>query len=143
MKLRDLPSVDELLRDERLAAETHELAVAATRLVLERAREEIRAGRNPGDLVEMAVSELARARRPSLRRVLNATGVLVPQQKRGEFVELLNRALAIDIDAAPSLRLANVLAQEQARFLLEHLDELFLSDPNASPMARAIDPTEN
>ena len=77
MKLRDLPSVDELLRDERLAAETHELAVAATRLVLERAREEIRAGRNTGDLVEMALSELARARRPSLRRVLNATGVLV------------------------------------------------------------------
>jgi L-seryl-tRNA(Ser) seleniumtransferase len=77
VKLRDLPSVDELLRDERLAAKTHELAVAATRLVLERAREEIRAGRNPGDLVEMALSELARARRPSLRRVLNATGVLV------------------------------------------------------------------
>jgi len=77
VKLRDLPSVDELLRDERLAAEPHELAVAATRLALERAREEIRAGGNPGDLVEMAVSELARGRRPSLRRVLNATGVLV------------------------------------------------------------------
>jgi L-seryl-tRNA(Ser) seleniumtransferase len=77
VKLRDLPSVDELLRDDRLAAEPHELAVAATRLALERAREEIRAGRNPGDLVEMAVSELARVRRPSLRRVLNATGVLV------------------------------------------------------------------
>jgi L-seryl-tRNA(Ser) seleniumtransferase len=77
VKLRDLPSVDELLRDDRLAPEPHELAVAATRLALERARGEIRAGRNPGDLVEMAVSELARARRPSLRRVLNATGVLV------------------------------------------------------------------
>jgi predicted anti-sigma-YlaC factor YlaD len=72
-----------------------------------------------------------------------ATGVLVPQQKRGEFVELLNRALAIDIDAAPSLRLANVLAQEQARFLLEHLDELFLSDPNTSPMTGTSDPREN
>ena len=45
VKLRDLPSVDELLRDERLAAEPHELAVAAARLALERAREEIRAGR--------------------------------------------------------------------------------------------------
>ncbi|HEU0245832.1 MAG TPA: L-seryl-tRNA(Sec) selenium transferase [Gaiellaceae bacterium] len=77
MKLRDLPSVDELLRDERLAAEPHELAVAAARVALERAREDIRAGGNPGDVVEMTVSELARARRPSLRRVLNATGVLV------------------------------------------------------------------
>ncbi len=77
MKLRDLPSVDELLRDERLAAEPRELAAAAARVVLERAREDIRAGVDPGDLVEMAVSELAGARRPSLRRVLNATGVLV------------------------------------------------------------------
>jgi L-seryl-tRNA(Ser) seleniumtransferase len=77
VKHRDLPSVDELLRDERLAAEPHELAVAAARVALEQAREDIRAGGNPGDLVEMAVSELARARRPSLRRVLNATGVLV------------------------------------------------------------------
>jgi predicted anti-sigma-YlaC factor YlaD len=59
-----------------------------------------------------------------------ATGVLVPQQKRTEFVDLLNRALAIDVHAAPALRLANVLAQEQARFLLDHLDELFLSDPS-------------
>ena len=33
VKLRDLPSVDELLRDERLAAEPHELAVAAARVV--------------------------------------------------------------------------------------------------------------
>jgi L-seryl-tRNA(Ser) seleniumtransferase len=77
VKLRDLPSVDELLRDTRLAAETRELVVAAARVALERAREEIRAGGNPGDIVEMALSELARARRPSLRRVLNATGVLV------------------------------------------------------------------
>ena len=47
MRLSDLPSVDELLRDERLAAEPHELAVAAARLALENAREEIRAGGVP------------------------------------------------------------------------------------------------
>ena len=77
MKLRDLPSVDEVLRDERLAAETRELAVAAVRGALERAREEIRNGRDPGSVVDLALAELARMRRPSLRRVLNATGVLV------------------------------------------------------------------
>jgi L-seryl-tRNA(Ser) seleniumtransferase len=75
--LRDLPSVDELLRDERLASEPHELAVAAARSALDRAREEIRAGRDPGSLVDAVCMELERARRPSLRRVLNATGVLV------------------------------------------------------------------
>jgi L-seryl-tRNA(Ser) seleniumtransferase len=75
--LRDLPSVDRLLADERLASEPHELALAAARSVLERAREEIRAGGEPGPLVDAVLEELARARRPSLRRVLNATGVLV------------------------------------------------------------------
>jgi L-seryl-tRNA(Ser) seleniumtransferase len=75
--LRDLPSVDRLLADERLVGEPHELAVAAARAVLERAREEIRAGLDPGSLVEAVLDRLARAHRPRLRRVLNATGVLV------------------------------------------------------------------
>ena len=77
MRLRDLPSVDELLRDDRLAAEPRPLALSAARAALERAREEIRAGADPGDLAERAVAELAAARRPALRRVLNATGVIV------------------------------------------------------------------
>jgi L-seryl-tRNA(Ser) seleniumtransferase len=77
VKLRDLPSIDELLRDERLAAEPHELALAAARKVLDEAREEIRAGEDPGPLADRVAAELERARRPSLRRVLNATGVLV------------------------------------------------------------------
>jgi L-seryl-tRNA(Ser) seleniumtransferase len=77
VKLRDLPSVDELVRDERLAPEPHELAVEAARVVLEKARDEIRAGGDPGSLVEATVAELARRRAPSLRRVINATGVLV------------------------------------------------------------------
>ena len=77
MKLRDLPSVDELLRDERLSAEPHDLAVTAARSVLARARVDIAAGTDPGPIAELVLEELARARRPSLRRVLNATGVLV------------------------------------------------------------------
>jgi L-seryl-tRNA(Ser) seleniumtransferase len=77
VKLRDLPSVDELLRDERLAAEPHELAVTAARAVLDRARDGIQGGATPGPLVEAVLAELAGARAPSLRRVLNATGVLV------------------------------------------------------------------
>ena len=53
------------------------LAVAAARDVLERAREEIRAGSEPGDLHSRLEDALAAARRPVLRRLLNATGVLV------------------------------------------------------------------
>jgi len=77
MKLRDLPSVDELARDERLANEPPALVVAAARAVLSRAREEIAGGHDPGDLVERTLAELAGARAPQLRRALNATGVIV------------------------------------------------------------------
>jgi L-seryl-tRNA(Ser) seleniumtransferase len=77
MRLRDLPSVDELLRDERLAAQPRALALAAARSAIARAREEIQAGAEPGSLVERALEELAGAVRPRLRRVLNATGVIV------------------------------------------------------------------
>jgi L-seryl-tRNA(Ser) seleniumtransferase len=77
MRLRDLPSVDRLLADERLADAPHELAVGAARTVLDRARETIRAGGRPGSLVDEVLAEVSSARRPSLRRVLNATGVIV------------------------------------------------------------------
>jgi L-seryl-tRNA(Ser) seleniumtransferase len=77
VKLRDLPSVDQLLHDERLAGEPRELVVAAARVALDRAREQITAGEDPGAIVDAVLDELGRARRASLRRVLNATGVLV------------------------------------------------------------------
>jgi L-seryl-tRNA(Ser) seleniumtransferase len=78
VELRDLPSVDELAADERLAtAAPRPLLVAAVRSALERAREEIRAGADPGDLVDRVESELAAARGARLRRVINATGVVV------------------------------------------------------------------
>src|SRR3954469_23235657 len=72
MDLRDLPSVDELAR-----AVGDPLAVDAARSVLARAREEIAAGGEPDDLEERVRVELAAARAPRLRRVLNATGVIV------------------------------------------------------------------
>ena len=72
MRLRDLPSVDELTRGV-----DDPLAVGAARTVLASAREEIRGGAEPDDLAGRLRAELERARRPSLRRVLNATGVIV------------------------------------------------------------------
>ena len=72
MRLRDLPSVDELAR-----AVDDPLAVEAARSVIAQAREEIQAGSDPGDLRARLREELGTARRPRLRRVLNATGVIV------------------------------------------------------------------
>jgi L-seryl-tRNA(Ser) seleniumtransferase len=77
VRLRDLPSVDRLLQDDRLAALDRRAATEAARAALAAARDEIRAGHDPGDLVERVQAEVAAAREPGLRRVLNATGVLV------------------------------------------------------------------
>ncbi|TMK95635.1 MAG: L-seryl-tRNA(Sec) selenium transferase [Actinobacteria bacterium] len=72
MRLRDLPSVDELARrvDDPLGVE-------AARVVLTRARAEIDRGADPGDLEARTRAELDALRAPRLRRVLNATGILV------------------------------------------------------------------
>ncbi len=79
--LRDLPSVDTLLADERVRAvvELHgrEPALAAARATLERAREELQAGHDPGDLAERVEQEAEARLAPRLRRVLNATGVVL------------------------------------------------------------------
>jgi L-seryl-tRNA(Ser) seleniumtransferase len=70
--LRDLPSVDELARGTDDA-----LAVDAARRVIAEARDTIRRGEDPGDLEERLRAELTSARRPALRRAINATGVIV------------------------------------------------------------------
>jgi predicted anti-sigma-YlaC factor YlaD len=55
-----------------------------------------------------------------------AETVSVASQDRAEFERLLKQALAIDVDAEPSQRLANLVAQRRARWLLARADELFI-----------------
>jgi len=55
-----------------------------------------------------------------------ASAVAQPAQDKERFIALLNEALAVDLAASPGNRLANDYAQRKARFLLQHLDDLFL-----------------
>ncbi len=57
-----------------------------------------------------------------------AEGVLEPAQDKAAFVALLRKVLAFDVDRpdARKDRLANVLAQRRARWLLSRLDDLFV-----------------
>ena len=57
-----------------------------------------------------------------------ASTVSVQEQDRGEFERLLERALAVDPDGDVDERLANVIQQDRARWLLDQADELFLDD---------------
>ncbi|MDA8017588.1 MAG: TRAP transporter TatT component family protein [Thermoanaerobaculia bacterium] len=56
-----------------------------------------------------------------------ASTVSVARQDRTQFRTMLQKALAIDTEAAPVHRLANVLGQRRAQQLLDHIDDLFLA----------------
>jgi L-seryl-tRNA(Ser) seleniumtransferase len=74
--LRSLPQVDELAA--RLVGVPHTLAVTAARAVIDARRNALVAGDSVDvDLVRAAQEWLERAARPSLRAVVNATGVIV------------------------------------------------------------------
>jgi predicted anti-sigma-YlaC factor YlaD len=59
-----------------------------------------------------------------------AESVSLAKPDRKEFQSLLDRALAVDINAKPEYRLANTVMQQRARWLLSRIDELFLSSDN-------------
>ena len=79
-RLRELPSVEEL--SQRLKGVPKAVAVAAAREAIEETRSAIRSGAEGGaggrqDIERRGRALAERALRPSLRRVLNATGVIV------------------------------------------------------------------
>jgi len=55
-----------------------------------------------------------------------AANSAIPSQDLAEFRRLLDQALEVDPDSEPSYRLANLIAQRRARFLLEHIADYFL-----------------
>jgi L-seryl-tRNA(Ser) seleniumtransferase len=76
--LRSLPSVERLAA--RLPEAPHHLAVAAARATIDAARQAVLGGGpvlGEEELASAAAERLARLTRPSLRRVINATGVVL------------------------------------------------------------------
>jgi len=71
---------------------------------------ELNGGRSIGPLVSLAET------------------VCVQQQDRERFTELLTQALEFDVDEYPEMRLANLISQEHARWLLSQTDDLFYED---------------
>ena len=55
-----------------------------------------------------------------------AETVAISKQNRAQFEALLNQALAVDVNARPDWRLANLVMQRRARWLLSRTDELIV-----------------
>jgi predicted anti-sigma-YlaC factor YlaD len=53
-----------------------------------------------------------------------ASSVSAPAKNRAEFERVLKQALAVDVTKRPELRLANLVAQKRARFLLANAERL-------------------
>jgi predicted anti-sigma-YlaC factor YlaD len=67
-----------------------------------------------------------------------AEAVSVARQDRAEFESVLQRALAIDPDARPEWRLANLIMQRRARWLLSRKDDLFLEGGSGAARRRPL-----
>jgi predicted anti-sigma-YlaC factor YlaD len=74
--------------------------------------------------------------------VAMAASVAQPAQNRAEFDQLLEKALAVNPDDVPDIRLATLIAQKRARILQSRVDELFTAAgvPSASAPRLAVAP---
>jgi predicted anti-sigma-YlaC factor YlaD len=86
----------------------------------------------PGDPLERARKQFERAMELSHGDqagplVSFAESVSIAKRNRREFQLLLEQALAVDVNAKPEYRLANLVMQRRARWLLSRIDDLFLT----------------
>ncbi|MCM2314478.1 MAG: TRAP transporter TatT component family protein [Thermoanaerobaculia bacterium] len=123
----DLGLVEQLAKRAMELDETYELgAIHDFYIVYEGGRPA-----SAGGSIERARQHLERARELSSGHragplVTFAETVSVSTQDRAEFLRLLETAIAIDVDAVPEQRLANLIYQRRARWLVARVDELFV-----------------
>lgn len=127
--LSETPLINALINRVVKVHESYEDGAAHEFLVLYDAR-------RPGGSVAQAREhfrrflELAKTPHASIY-VSMAESVSVPEQNLSEFKKLLATALAVDPNQDPKLRLANVVAQRRARWLLTRTNDLFLEVDHA------------
>ena len=91
-------------------------------------------GGNAAKAREHFALALKAAAKPSGSPYLSlATTVLVNEQKRTEFLDLMNRVLAIDPDKDPQNRLLHVINHRRAQWFKDHVDDFFLEEEPQNP----------
>ena len=125
--IADMPSVEAMIDRALELDEAYEAGAIHTFLV---SYEMIRQGAE-GEPAERARKHYNRAIELSGGQqagpyVALAEAVSVETQNKKEFNELLEQALAVDVDARPEWRLLNIIMQRRAEWLLGRTEDLFL-----------------
>jgi len=125
--ISDLPKIEALLNRALELDEAFDRGALASLMIT---YETVRQGAE-GDPYERARQRYARALELSQGALAGphvslAESVCIPTEQRDEFLRLLDAALAVDTDAAPESRLANLIMQDRARWLQAHVDDYFL-----------------
>ena len=123
----DLPKVEALLNRALALHETYDHGAIQSLMIT---YETVRQGAD-GDPYARARERYARAVELSQGQLAGphvslAEAVCVPTEQREEFLQLLDAALAVDTEAAPESRLANLIMQDRARWLKARVDDYFL-----------------
>lgn len=125
--ISDLPGIDALINRAVVLDEAFDRGAIMSLMIT---YETVRQGAE-GDPYERARQRYRRAMELSEGvlagpHVSLAESVCIPTENRDEFLRLLEAALAVDTDAAPESRLANLIMQDRARWLKAHVDDYFL-----------------
>jgi predicted anti-sigma-YlaC factor YlaD len=127
--IAELPLVETMVRRvEQLDESFENGAVPEVLITFEAARTDIKADEQQ-KLMRMHFDraiELSKGKRAGTY-VSFAENACLPAQNAAEFKSMLQKALAVDPDADPDHRLATLVAQRRAGWLLDHVDELFLA----------------
>lgn len=134
MLISDLPRIDALLERALALDEAFDRgALPSLMITFETVRQGVE-----GDAYERARKQFQRAVALSGGQLAGpyvslAESVCIPTEQREEFLKLLDQALAVNPDAAPELRLANLIMQDRARWLKKHVDDYFLPPLDENP----------
>ena len=124
--IAQLPMVEALIDRALELDESYDHGAIHTFLI---GYETVRQGAN-GDAATRARAHFARALALSqggdaAPYVALAEAVSVPEQRRNEFNDLLKQALGVALDQRPENRMANLVSQRRARWLLARTERLF------------------
>jgi len=130
--MADLPKIDAMIRRVAELEPDYDNGAVYSLLI---SYEMIRQGQE-GDPVERATASYHKALELSGGKqagphVAFAESVCISTDRREDFLKALDAALAIDADAHPELRLANLVTQKRARWLKAHVDDYFLPPLNS------------